>query len=140
MAGDLLTQTARMASCAAECQYLSTYVAFIFDGFYLDAQPDDVDHGWLVQAKLVEEVSAMLKGFAARKTAEVAAAVGGMQATLAEGRTDVTAKLGILTQATHSANSALQVGLDSPYAGAFVLFSLKLAQLQLPLVIVVCSL
>jgi hypothetical protein len=91
-----------------------------------------------VQAKLVEEVSAMLNGFAARKTAEVAAAVGGMQATLAEGRTDVTAKLGILTQATCSANSALQVGLDSPSAGAIVLFSLQLAHLNCPLGILVC--
>ncbi len=63
-----------------------------------------------MQAKLVDDVSAMLNSFAARKAAEVAAAVGGMQASLAEGRTDVTAKLGILSQATQSAESALQVG------------------------------
>ncbi|BDA48168.1 probable Kinesin-like protein KIN-5C [Coccomyxa sp. Obi] len=60
------------------------------------------------QAKLLEEVSTMLNSFAARKAAEVAAAVGGMRTTLAGGRCDVDAKFCALTQATTSATSALQ--------------------------------
>ncbi len=69
-----------------------------------------LDPTCVVQAKLVEEVSTMLNSFAARKAAEVAAAVGGMRTTLAGGRSDVDAKFCALTQATTSATSALQVG------------------------------
>jgi len=57
----------------------------------------------------VEEMSAMLSGFAARKAAEVAAAVGEMNTSLTQGRTNVTTKFHVLTQATNSATSTLQV-------------------------------
>lgn len=51
----------------------------------------------------------MLGGFAARKAAEVAAAVGEMRASLTQGRTNITTKFDVLTQATNSATSTLQV-------------------------------
>jgi hypothetical protein len=69
---------------------------------------------WLGQAKLVEELTAMLSGFAQRKAVEVSDAVGEIRAALSRSSSEVTARFGNLTQAADSATATLQVRLDPP--------------------------
>ncbi len=57
----------------------------------------------------------MLSGFAQRKAAEVAGAVGGIRAALSRSGSDVTATFGMLSQAAGSADAALQVRISFPW-------------------------
>ena len=89
-----------------------------------------------VQAKLADDVCALLAGFAARKAAEVASAVASMRGQLAAGRGSVRDGFAAVSAAADSATTVLQVcswqSVGCPGEGCVFRYNMCMRQRNLP--------